>query len=147
MMADIPPIAPGIFTLPPYDLSPPELLGGLCDKCNQYYFPRPKYCRICLGPVKETVLGSEGTIYSFTVIRKKPPFGLPLPYSVGFIDLQDCRLRIFCLLDPGAVDDLRIGLPVQLKVGPLGHDGHGHSCLRPYFSPKHPEGNRGKGEG
>lgn len=136
MTTYIPPIMPGIFTPPPYDQSPPKLLGGHCSGCRQYYFPRPRYCRRCLGPVTEVILGSEGTLYSYTVIRKKPPFGLPLPYPVGYIDLEPCGLRIFCLLDPESVEDLRIGLPLQLKVGVLGHDGSGKACLRPYFSPR-----------
>lgn len=132
---DIPPVARGIFTLPPYDEAPPALLGGFCGTCATYYFPRPNYCRSCLGPLTETKVGSEGTIYSFTVIRKKPPFGLPLPYGVGFIDLKETGLRIFCLLDPAALDQLRIGLPVQLAVAPMGHDAGGTPCLRPFFKP------------
>lgn len=135
-MTGIPPVAPRIFTLPPYDQAPPKLLGGLCPACNRYYFPRPKYCRVCLGPVEETPLGSEGTVYSYTVIRRKPPLGLPDPYSVGYIDLVETGLRIFCLLDPTAIDELRIGLRVKLAVGPLGHDGHGVARLRPFFTPQ-----------
>jgi len=132
---DIPPVVPGIFTLPPYDQAPPKLLGGLCSDCNKRYFPRPRYCPVCLGLTEETVLGSEGTIYSFTVIRRRPPLGLPEPCSVGYIDLAESGLRIFCLLDPATIDQLRVGLPVRLAVGPLGHDGHGSPRLRPYFTP------------
>ena len=134
-VTDIPPVAPGLFTLPPYDQAAPRLLGGFCPHCNRHYFPRPKYCRVCLGSVEESVLGSEGTLYSFTVVRRKPPLGLPEPYGVGYIDLADNDLRIFCLLDPAAVEQLRIGLPMRLAVGPLGHDGKGSPRLRPYFTP------------
>jgi uncharacterized OB-fold protein len=134
-MADIPPAVQGIFTMPPYDKAPPRLLGGFCRICNKYYFPRPRYCRVCLDQVDETILKSEGTIYSFTIIRRKPPFGLPAPYSVGYIDLAESGLRIFCLLDPMAIDQIRVGLAVRLAVGPLGHDGHGSPRLRPYFTP------------
>ena len=136
LKSEIPPIALGIFTLPPYDKAPPKLLGGFCPECNSKYFPRRRYCHLCLGPIKETVLGSEGTIHSYTVIRRKPPLGLPNPYSVGYIDLIENPLRIFCLLDPAAIDQLRAGLPVRLAVAPLGHDRHGSSRLRPYFTPK-----------
>ena len=132
---DIPPVAPGVFTLPPYDNDPPRLLGGFCEECNRKYFPRPKYCRACLGPVKECDLGSEGTIYSFTVVRLKAPLGLPQPYSAGYIDLAGSGLRIYCLLDPSAIDQLRIGMPVRLAVEPLGDDGKGSPCLRPFFTP------------
>ena len=134
MNSDIPPVAPGIFTLPPYDDDPPRLLGGFCKECNRKYFPRPKYCCACLGPVKECDLGSDGTIYSFTVVRTKPPWGLPQPYSAGYIDLAS-GLRIYCLLDPAAIDQLQIGMPVRLAVEPLGNDVNGSPCLRPFFAP------------
>jgi uncharacterized OB-fold protein len=129
------PVVPGIFVLPSDDRPLPALLGGFCETCGMHYFPRPNYCRSCLGPLKETTVGSEGIIYSFTVIRKKPPFGLPLPYGAGFVDLKETGLRIFSLLDPEAVDQLCIGLPVQLAVAPIGHDGSGNPCLRPFFKP------------
>jgi uncharacterized OB-fold protein len=127
---------PGIFTPPPYDRNPPKLIGGFCRECGGVYFPRPRYCPRCLEPVEEKALNSEGTIHSFTVIRTKPPLGLPQPYSVGYVDLAESGLRVFCLLDPAAIDRLRIGLPVRLAVAPLGHDGRGTPCLRPYFTPR-----------
>lgn len=132
----IPPFFPGIFTLPPYDQSPPRLLGGFCPACGDTTFPKTKCCRRCLGEVEEADLGSEGTLYSFTVIRTKTPLGLPQPYSVGYVDLKGTGLRIFCLLDPMAIDRLRIGLPLRLGVAPLGQDGRGKPCLRPYFAIK-----------
>lgn len=132
---NIPPVAEGIFTLPPYDDAPPVLLGGYCPRCNRYDFPRPKYCRTCLGSPEEVELGGEGEIYSYTVIRVKAPLGLPSPYAVGYVDLKRSGLRIFCLLDPAAVDALQIGLPVTLKVAPLGLGADGALRLRPYFTP------------
>ena len=132
---NLPPFEQGIFTLPPYDESPPKLMGGFCPDCNTYYFPRPRFCRVCLGQVEERVFGSKGTVYSFTVVRTKPPQGLPQPYSVGYIDLADNNLRVFCLLDPAAIDRIQIGMPVRLRIGPLGVNGDGEPCLRPYYTP------------
>lgn len=132
---DIEPVATGIFTLPPYDQNPPQLIGGVCDSCSQYYFPRPHYCKECLEPTEEVLLGSEGIIYSYTVVRTRAPLGLPMPYSVGYVDLKGSSLRIFMLLDPHAIEDLQVGLPVRLAVAPLGDDGQGSPCLRPYFTP------------
>jgi uncharacterized OB-fold protein len=133
---ELPPVVSGVFTLPPYDKMAPTMLGGFCKVCGRYYFPKPVYCRTCLEQVELTGVGSRGNIYSYTVIRTKPPLGLPQPYAVGYIDLEKSHLRIFCLLDPTAIDQLQVGLPVSLRVGPLGHDGTGASCLRPYFSPR-----------
>ena len=132
---DIPPVATGIFTLPPCDQNTPQLIGGMCSSCARYYFPRPHYCKGCLESTEEVLLGSEGTIYSYTVIRTKAPLGLPTPYAVGYVDLKGSSLRIFMLLDPHCVEDLKVGLSVKLAVAPLGHDGKGSPCLRPYFTP------------
>jgi uncharacterized OB-fold protein len=132
---DIGPVATGIFTLPPYDHNPPQLIGGVCHACARYYFPRPHYCKGCLEPTEEVLLGSEGVIYSYTVVRTKAPLGLPTPYSVGYVDLKGSSLRIFTLLDPHSIEDLQVGLPVRLAVAPLGDDRQGLPCLRPYFTP------------
>ncbi|MBE9486352.1 MAG: OB-fold domain-containing protein [Chloroflexi bacterium] len=133
---DIPPVAPGIFTLPPYDEASPTLLGGYCPDCDRRYFPRPKHCPGCLGPIQETTVGSAGTIYSYTIVRIKPPLGFPSPYSVVYVDLAESGLRVFGLFDPEAIDQLRIGLEVNLAVEPLGHNGQGEPRLRPYFTPR-----------
>lgn len=129
------PVAPGIFTLPPYDREPPRLLGGICPGCRKRYFPRPMYCPACLGPLQECSIGSKGIIYSFTVVRTKAPLGLPQPYIVGYVDMAESGLRVFCLLDPSAIDRLRVGIEMELAVGKLGHDGSGEPRLRPYFTP------------
>jgi uncharacterized OB-fold protein len=134
-MDGILPIATGVFTLPPYDAAPPRLLGGFCSGCNRYYFPRPRLCRTCFRETEETFLGSEGIIYSFTIIRRPSVFGLPNPYSVGYVDLSESGLRIFFLLDPTRIDELEIGTKVWLDVKPLGHDGQGSPRLRPFFAP------------
>ena len=133
--SSLPPFAEGVFTLPPYEQHLPALLGGWCAQCNHYYFPQPRYCRRCLEPTAQITLGTEGTLYSYTVIRTKAPLGLPLPYGVGYIDLKESGLRIFCLLDPAALARLKVGHAVRLEVGPLGHDHQGRPCLRPYFTP------------
>ena len=87
-------------------------------------------------------LGSRGRIYSFTVVRTKPPLGLPRPYAVGYVDLDGSGLRIFSLLDPAQVERFRIGAPVRLAARPLGEDGHGNPRLRPYFTITDAEGDR-----
>lgn len=112
----------------------PVLTGGHCPRCERDFFPRPRHCPQCLQPLQEQPLSGEGVIYSYTVVRTRPPFGLPQPYAVGFIDLKQSGLRIFGHLDHQQIDRLAIGKPVRLKVGPLGQDGGGHDCLRPYFS-------------
>lgn len=134
-MTNVPPVAPHIFTLPPYEQNPPKLLGGFCSACKRYYFPRPRFCKVCLGQTEEVALAPEGIVYSFTMVRRKAPLGLPEPYSVGYVDLPRNGLGIFSLLDASAIDQLRIGMAVHLVVDCLGVNASGSPCLRPYFTP------------
>ena len=39
------------------------------------------------------------------------------------------------LLDPAHTEDFRIGMPLDLRSGPLGVDLDGEPCIRPYFTP------------
>ncbi len=133
---DLPPVAKGVFALPPDDRQPPRLIGSTCRSCNEYFFPATPYCRKCLEPTAEADLGSEGVLYSCTVIRTKAPLGLPTPYAVGYVDLTVSSLRIFFLLDPDVIERLKPGLAVRLAVKPLGVDQQGAPCLRPYFTPQ-----------
>lgn len=112
----------------------PVLIGGHCPECRRDFFPRPRYCPQCLQPTEKRELGGDGAVYSYTVVRVRPPFGLPQPYAVGYIDLAESGLRVFGLLNPAHIERLAIGTPVKLDIGPMGSDAGGGPCLRPYFS-------------
>lgn len=129
----IEPFAAGIFTAAADGSG--ELLGAACTACGRRYFPRRDRCPICGSDLAARSLGGRGTLYSFTVVRVRPPLGLPAPYAVGYVDLEDGP-RVFGLLDPDAVDDFEIGMPLELRVAALGVDVRGKPCLRPYFTPR-----------
>ena len=130
------PILKGIFTLPPYEQEGPRLIGGLCARCTRKFFPSPFVCPYCLGELEKVHLSSQGTLHSFTVVRVKAPYGLSLPYCLGYVDLKDDGLRVLALIDFTRIEDLRIGMEVTLCVKEFGHDGKGNPALRYMFSPK-----------
>ncbi len=132
--AQLPPVAPGIFTTG-QEGEGSSLLGGACPACDRDFFPRPSRCPLCLGAIDEKNLGSTGKLYTFTVVRVKPSWGLPCPYGVGYVDLDGSGLRVLGLLDPESLDRLEIGLPLRLAVGEMGVDLRGNPCLRPFFQP------------
>jgi uncharacterized OB-fold protein len=132
MKESIKPILDGIFETG----SSPSLLGGYCPACERKFFPAPAVCPQCLMPVESVQLSREGKIYSFTIIRIKPPFGLPQPYAVGYVDLEGDNLRIIGLLDPEKIDRLSVGKPVTVSVAPMGVDRCGEPCLRYFFTTK-----------
>lgn len=131
MIDTLKPMMEGVFDPGP----PPKLLGGNCPECRRKYFPRPLVCPRCLEPVSNAELSSIGVLYSYTVVRVKPPFGLPQPYAVGYVDLEGDGLRVFGLLDPYKIDLLALGQSLALKVAPIGVDASGETCLRYYFTP------------
>jgi uncharacterized OB-fold protein len=109
----------------------PELLGAPCSHCGARTYPFAEYCGRCGNSNDRVALGHSGRVYSHTTVRVKPPQGLPQPYSVAYIDLDDSDLRIFALLDADA--DYRIGQQVQLDVAMLGINSKGEPCQRPFF--------------
>jgi uncharacterized OB-fold protein len=133
------PVVPGTFGTVGGELT---LIGGFCPRCGRHDFPRPSYCRTCLEPVEPRPVGGHGTVYSYTVVRTKAPLGLPEPYGIGYVDLEESGLRVFCLFDPEGLGALRLGLPVRLEARVLGHDGRGAARVRPYFTPAGREGRR-----
>lgn len=137
--SNIPPVNPGTFSVPG-DGALPELLGGYCPSCGTHHYPRPRCCPACLGDVETRPVGRRGRIHSFTVVRTKPPLGLPQPYSVGYVDLDETGLRVFGLLEPERIEDLALGARVHLTVRPMGHDGRGEARLRPCFALDDTEG-------
>ena len=126
----LPPVVPGIFV----DKEYPELLGGHCPICDLYQFPKSERCCRCFGQVDDAALGGSGAVYSVTTIRSKPPLGLPMPYRVGYVDLERVPLRVFALIDPALDRSPEIGQRVQLAVSPMGENALGQPCRRPYFT-------------
>ncbi len=132
MNNDLKPVMEGIFEVGP----PSRLNGAICPECNKKFFPKPMVCPHCLGEVQNIELSTEGKIYTYSILRTKPPYGLPQPYAVGWVDLEADGLRIFSLLDPDRISDLDFGKRVTLRVGAIGVDNNGQACLRYYFTPK-----------
>lgn len=129
--ARLPPFADGIFT---GEGQTTRLLGSQCAS-GRVLFPRVALCPDEGDATTPIELPMRATLHSFTVVRMKPPFGLPAPYAVGYVDLEGTDLRLFMLLDPLAIDALRIGMLLTLSSGPFGVDLDGTPCARPYFTP------------
>lgn len=129
---NLPPFAEGIFRA---DGALTELVGSRCPTCGARHFPARAHCPDDMAETETVNLGGSGTLYSATVVRTKPPFGLPAPYAVGYVDLDDHPLRIFMLLDPVHAEDFRIGMALDLRSGALGVGLDGEPCIRPYFTP------------
>lgn len=125
--------APDIVEFGPPPSRTPYLVGGHCAACEATYFPWAPACRHCEGALTRVSLGSRGTIHSATLVRTKPPLGLPRPYGVAYVDLDAAPVRVFMLADAAHGQPPRIGAKVALAVAELGVDAGGQRCLRPIF--------------
>ncbi len=96
-----------------------ELLLQHCAHCGEWqFYPRP-LCTTC-GEVPEWELASgRGEVHTFTVIRqnRSAPFKELGPYVVAMIQLDEGP-RMMTNLVGCAIDDVRIGLPVQVHFVP-----------------------------
>jgi uncharacterized protein len=91
-----------------------RLLVQRCTACeHRQFYPRP-FCVRCAGPVEWIEASGLGSLYTFTVVRqfRGEPFGSELPYVVGMVDLDE-GVRMLGTLTDVAVDDVRIGMPVE----------------------------------
>ncbi len=140
---DLPMFANGVVGFGPAPELLPYLIGGHCTLCALWVFPWAEHCSSCYGQLAKVSLGTRGVVYSFTIVRIKPPLGLSRPYAVAYIDLAERPLRIFMLIDPIAAQSMAIGQEVELAVASLGVDRQGSACRRPLFRPVERPGNQG----
>jgi uncharacterized OB-fold protein len=94
----------------------PALIGSCCKECGAKFFPVSKICLRCgCENLDKIFFSRRGTIYAFSRVFLKTPEINKVPYTVGYILLDDgisVPARICC-----PEEHLRIGMPVVLDVG------------------------------
>ena len=114
------------------DADEPHLLGTRCTSCGTVFFPRAGFfCRNpeCDGTEFEDVqLSRTGTIWSYTDAQYKPPPPFVpsdpfVPFAIAAVELAEEKLVVLGQMTSGVrVDDLRVGMPVELAVETLFED-------------------------
>ena len=93
------------------------LVGFRCRECEVTVFGPATFCQACTSfDVEEADLGSEGTLYSYTIVRI-PPAGWPgdVPYILGQVELPSGPQVLAEVIDCDQ-SDLAIGMPVSLAI-------------------------------
>ena len=111
----------------------PHLLGSRCSACGTVFFPRAT--GLCRNPdcdgveLEDTRLSRRGTVWSYTEARYQPPppFVPPTdpfePFAIAAVELPEEELVVLGQVARGVtVDELRIGMDVELTVEPLFED-------------------------
>lgn len=120
-----------------------RLVGSRCQGCGSSYFPRALGCRnpACdQSALQETLLGQHGVLYSYTVQTFRPP---PLfrmddwaPYAIGLVELADDRIRVLGMLGGCPLEQLRIGMALEMDTRTLYRDAQGQAVLTYQFVPR-----------
>ncbi|MBN2026880.1 MAG: Zn-ribbon domain-containing OB-fold protein [Actinobacteria bacterium] len=93
-----------------------KFLGTRCPECGVVYHIPRRNCPDCFAECSEWVeLGSEGTLESYTVVRKHHPqlSVLPLPYGYGIIKLDGADTGFLHLLGEFDENELAVGSRVE----------------------------------
>lgn len=100
---------------------PPALLAGRCSECGALQFPQGEFCPECQGAsIEATPLSARGSLYTFTIVRMRPPGYLgETPYAIGVVELPD-GLRVESTVTAEDLDSLAIGDEVEFELITLG---------------------------
>jgi uncharacterized OB-fold protein len=134
------PIADGLFRWPAAE---PCLLGSRCADCGRATFPAQASCPACCSTsVRVEELPRRGTLWSWTIQRfmPKPPYASGetpetfRPFGVGYVELPGavCVEARLTESDPGR---LRIGMPMELEIGPFRTEADGTEIIGFAFRP------------
>jgi uncharacterized OB-fold protein len=123
------PAVEGWFSI---DESEPCLLGSKCTKCGTIYFPQEgTFCKNprCRSETFEQVrLSNRGKIWSYTDAQYQPPPPYVAvdpfePFAIVAVELIQEKLIVLGQVVRGVtVDDLRVGMEVELTIDTLYED-------------------------
>lgn len=112
------PIREGLLTGDLDDLSAVRLSGSACRPCGETAFGTVRTCPNCgADDLQPVALSPEGTLWTYTVVRHRPPgdYRGPdpfVPFGLGLVDLPD-GVRVLAPI-AAEVEHLAIGMPLRL---------------------------------
>lgn len=131
-------VADDLFRWTEHDVA---LVGSRCTGCGSHYFPKSLSCRnpACADKsVHEALLGRGGTLYSFTVQSYRPPALFRMepfePYAIGLVEVAE-GLRILGMLTGSPLEEIEIGMPLELTVEALYTDESGREVVTYKYAP------------
>lgn len=128
------PIQEGLFTWP---ADKPQLLGSRCQQCGEAAFPAQPDCRHCGSTeTEEVALGDRGTLWTWTIqsFMPKSPYNSGeteetfVPYGVGYVEMPG-GVRVEARLKDNHAEQLRIGMPMALRIEPFRTDDEGNEIM------------------
>lgn len=114
------PIREGLLSTPLDDLSEVRLMGSRCTDCGETTLGTTDVCANCgKDTVSSSSLSKRGHVWTFTVVRHKPPGDYKgpdpfVPFAMGLVELPD-GVRVLAPIEC-PLDQLRIGLAVEFRA-------------------------------
>jgi uncharacterized OB-fold protein len=111
-----------------------ELSVACCDECGHGFLPPGPCCPRCWG----TRLGwrrasGRGRVWSFAVYRRAYHPGIPAPYVVALVELEEGP-RLVSNVVACAPEEVEVGMPVRVRFDDVG------GVALPRFEPAAEEG-------
>jgi hypothetical protein len=110
----------GLLSMPLDDLNAVRLVGSRCSQCHETTLGTNSVCPNCGGDrVTALPLSKQGTLWTYTVVRYKPPGDYKgpdpfVPFAMGLVELPE-GLRVLTPLE-GDVAGFKIGMPLQFHA-------------------------------
>jgi hypothetical protein len=102
-----------------------RLLGSVCGKCNEKFFPQRSICPNCRrkGQVEEIRFCGKGEVYSYTIIHVASR-GLEFlkPYVIALIKLEEGPMVTAQIVDC-IPDEVEVGRKVAMAFRKISVDG------------------------
>lgn len=132
-MAERVPFKAGMLTAPLSSLEEVRLKGIKCRVCGALALGERQHCINCTSSdVEEHVFSKHGKVYTYTVVRHPPPPPYPQetfkPFPVVWVELED-GLFVLGELTGCGLDEIEIGMPVELAVGKGWEDENGNDVI------------------
>jgi uncharacterized OB-fold protein len=114
------PIREGLLTAPLSELDAVRLVGSRCATCAETTLGRNSICPNCGGEaVSELPLSRRGRLWTYTVVRHRPPGnyqgGEPFePFALGLVELPD-GVRVLAPIE-GDCTRLKIGMELEFRA-------------------------------
>lgn len=134
------PIKEDIFTMPLLPLERVRLRGQECHCCGAVMLGKHIGCKNCASNnLKGITFSKRGKIYTYTVARYSPmpPFRAPdpyVPFVVAWVELPE-RIRVLSALTDCNIEEIEIGMEVELVVDKLYVDEEGRGVIAYKFKP------------
>ncbi len=114
------PVREGLFSGPLSDLGRVTLAGCRCSSCGETSLGAKSLCPNCgKETVTEIPLGKRGTLWTYTIVRHRPPGNYKgpepfVPFGLGLVELPE-GVRVMAPIHCD-IGQLKIGLPLRFTA-------------------------------